>query len=311
MVVMTSAASTAQRIENPYHDRIEGGILVYTGAGREGHQSLAGVNNRIPTQVDQRFPIYGFQKVASRRDQSVGAKRWRFLGLLEYLRHYPENQLDVRNDLRRVWLFELCVHSHLAEVPVALDQRLALEAVSERQATVPDDLNDRAVAEICPPTDRIAERTDALEVEGERSRLLSLTPRDFEHIVRDVLSSTGFEHVRVTRYSQDGGIDVEAIADSRMWPIRGLFLQIQAKRWLHTVGRKEIAELRGSLQPFARGAVVTTSHFSRAAITEASEQGKNPIVLVDGYLFARMTREMRAGLNGTHQTSAEGMNGLT
>jgi restriction system protein len=65
-------------------------------------------------------------------------------------------------------------------------------------------------------------------------------------------------------------------------------VQVQAKRWLHSVGRKEVAELRGSLQPFARGVVITTSHFSRAAINEASEAGKNPVALVNGFRLSRV-----------------------
>jgi restriction endonuclease Mrr len=93
-------------------------------------------------------------------------------------------------------------------------------------------------------------------------------------------------------YSQDGGIDVNAFAGQLMWPIRDLLVQVQAKRWLHTIGRKEVAELRGSLQPFARGAVVTTSYFSRAAVAEAQKVGKNPIVLVDGYSFASLVKSL-------------------
>jgi len=65
-------------------------------------------------------------------------------------------------------------------------------------------------------------------------------------------------------------------------------VQVQAKRWLHSVGRKEVAELRGSLQPFAKGAVVTTSHFSRAAINEATDEGKSPIALVDGFRLSKV-----------------------
>jgi hypothetical protein len=42
------------------------------------------------------------------------------------------------------------------------------------------------------------------------------------------------------------------------------------------------------LQPFARGAVVTTGHFSKAAISEASEEGKNPIALVDGFRLSQV-----------------------
>ena len=73
-----------------------------------------------------------------------------------------------------------------------------------------------------------------------------------------------------------------------MWALANTMVQVQAKRWLHSVGRKEVAELRGSLQPFARGAVVTTSHFSKAAINEAHEEGKNPIVLVDGFMLSQV-----------------------
>jgi restriction system protein len=75
---------------------------------------------------------------------------------------------------------------------------------------------------------------------------------------------------------------------ARTWLFESTLVQVQAKRWLHSVGRKEIAELRGSLQPFARGAVVTTSHFSKAAINEAREVGKNPIALVDGFRLSKI-----------------------
>ena len=75
-VILTSSPSARQIKENPYHDRIEGDVLVYTGAGREGDQSLGGVNRRIPQQAVQSFPIYGFSLIGSRRDQKIGTRRW-------------------------------------------------------------------------------------------------------------------------------------------------------------------------------------------------------------------------------------------
>jgi hypothetical protein len=93
-VILTSIPTARQLSENPYHDRIENDVLVYTGAGREGDQTLGGVNKRLPQQMDVNFPAYGFVLVKSRRDPSLGPKRWRFLGLLEYLRHYPDSQAD-------------------------------------------------------------------------------------------------------------------------------------------------------------------------------------------------------------------------
>ena len=71
-----------------------------------------------------------------------------------------------------------------------------------------------------------------------------------------------------------------------------MLVQIQAKRWLHTVGRREVAELRGSLDQYARGTVVTTSHFSKAATIEATTAGKNPIVLIDGIRLASIIKSL-------------------
>ena len=93
-VIMTSVQGVHSAAENPYHDRLEAGVLTYTAAGRLGQQTLAGANNRLIEQKTFNFPIHGFVLIASRRDSSVGPKRWRYLGLLEYLRHYPDTQLD-------------------------------------------------------------------------------------------------------------------------------------------------------------------------------------------------------------------------
>jgi HJR/Mrr/RecB family endonuclease len=290
VIVMTSVVSARQASENPYHDRIEQDILVYTGAGREGNQSLAGVNKRIPQQLDLAFPIYGFLLIGSRRDKNFGPKRWRFLGLLEYLRHYPETQTDVRGRVRQVWLFEFRIHREPEIVPVQNDLAVSLEVIQAARATHYVSEKDREVAPMNVLGNSEDAKEDAAQIEAVRKQLLASSPQQFEHIIRDVLVRTGFESVNVTKYSQDGGIDVNAFAGKLMWPLQNLLLQIQAKRWLHTIGRKEVAELRGSLQPFARGAIVTTSHFSKAAISEASDPGKNPIVLVNGYDFASLIK---------------------
>jgi HJR/Mrr/RecB family endonuclease len=294
MAILTSLPSARYAAENPYHDRIEGNVLVYTGAGREGDQSLAGVNRRIPQQISENFPIYGFQLIGSRRDRTIGQKRWRFLGLLEYVRHYPEHQLDTRGEMRQVWVFELALHIEPQVVPVDVDRPLSEELLRASNLRRGITEADRDVVGPIALSDRDDGRDRAIEVESERMRLLGLSPQEFEHWIKTMLIATGFEKVVVTKYSQDGGIDVNAFAGRSMWPIRELLIQVQAKRWLHTVGRKEVAELRGSLQPFARGSVVTTSHFSKAAINEAEEAGKNPIVLIDGYALAKIALTQKA-----------------
>jgi restriction endonuclease Mrr len=293
-VVLTAAPTARQASENPYHDRIEDDVLVYTGAGREGDQTLGGVNKRIPQQFELNFPIYGFIIVGSRRDRTLGRRRWRFLGLLEYLRHYPDSQVDSRKAVRNVWAFEFRILREIDLVEVKNDYPLSDSAIRESRHRLKE-LADET--QIQRSETQVELGLDAAQVEQMRARLLGVVPERFEHLIRDLLLATGFEKVAVTRYTQDGGIDVNAYASSRMWPVRDMLVQVQAKRWLHSVGRKEVAELRGSLAPNARGTIVTTSHYSKAAITEATESQKTPIVLVDGYTLASlfMTHKLPVG----------------
>jgi restriction system protein len=128
--------------------------------------------------------------------------------------------------------------------------------------------------------------TDLSIIEPIRRKLLSFNPRDFEFFIHDLLLHSGFINIEVTKFSQDGGIDLNARPNESLWPLRHMLLQFQAKKWLHTVGRKEVAEFRGSMQPHAIGCIITTSHFSKAAIRESSEPGKVPISVIDGHLLA-------------------------
>jgi restriction system protein len=156
-------------------------------------------------------------------------------------------------------------------------------------------LEDREVVSPAVSPEEVG-RLDLAALEPVRKQLLAYEPRQFEHVIHDLLQQSGFEQVEVTKYSQDGGIDVNARPGRRSWPIRHLLIQVQAKRWLHTVGRKEVAELRGSLQPHAAGCIVTTSHFSRAALAESTDPGKVPIAVIDGYELANIVKLMNLQL---------------
>lgn len=282
--IMTSDQSFHGARENPYHDRLEGGVLTYTAAGKLGQQTLAGMNSRLIEQKISNFPIHGFSLIASRRDRSVGAKRWKYLGLLEYLRHYPDTQVDVDGKVRKVWLFEFKIHDERQVLPLAADVTVANEViVASRLQEGSGSADDEIINESGAP-----QSADVKRAEEVRGRLLAMEPRRFEVFVKDLLLHCGFRDVCVTRFTADGGVDVNARTGSRLWIFEDTLVQVQAKRWLHSVGRKEVAELRGSLQPFARGAVLTTSHFSKAAINEASEQGKNPIALIDGFRLSKI-----------------------
>jgi restriction endonuclease len=286
--IMTSVQDFHGTGENPYRDRLEDGVLTYTAAGKRGQQTLSGVNSRLTEQRTFNFPIHGFVLIASRRDKAVGPRRWKYLGLLEYLRQYPDMQLDAGGQIRKVWLFEFKIHQEEKVLPLCVEAAVSSQILAAS----------RLVAESSDDDDIIDEgsglQTEDIErIERVRGKLLAMAPRNFELFIKDLLLHCGFLDVCVTRFTADGGIDVSARVGGRIWIFENSLVQVQAKRWLHSVGRKEVAELRGSLQPFARGAVVTTSHFSRAAINEAGEGGKNPIALVDGLRLSKVVLDER------------------
>jgi HJR/Mrr/RecB family endonuclease len=286
-VVMTSVQGLHGAGENPYHDRLEAGILTYTAAGKIGQQTLAGVNNRLIEQAQFNFPIHGFVLVASRRDTNVGPKRWKYLGLLEYLRHYPDTQLDADGKVRKVWLFEFKIHHDQQVLPLANEAAISSQIIIDSRHLGRRHHDDDEIMDQCD--DQQAE--DFERIERVRSQLLAMEPKNFEFFVKDLLLHCGYMDVCVTKFSADGGVDVNARAGGRIWIFENTLVQVQAKRWLHSVGRKEVAELRGSLQPFAKGTVITTSHFSKAAIYEAGEDGKNPITLIDGFRLSKVVIE--------------------
>lgn len=292
IVIMTSLPDAKVLCENPYHDRIEGDVLVYTGAGKVGDQSLIGANARIPRQINERFPIWCFQLQSNRRNKSTGPKRWMFLGLLHFLRSYTESQIDSAGGSRLAHVFELRVLNGFNEVAVELDCATMESVLAENAVENTLEENDREVELVEPVAASSAD--DPAKLEEIRRELLRQDPRQFETTISTLLVRTGFQDVEVTRYSQDGGIDVNARPGPCVWPMRHLLLQVQAKRWLHTVGRREVADLRGSILPHAVGCIVTTSHFSKAAIIESATDGKVPIALVNGHELAGLIRS--AGL---------------
>ncbi len=284
IVIMTSVPNAKLLTENPYHDRVEDDVLVYTGTGRLGDQAELGPNAKILKQRDSSFPIWGFQLQTSRRDRSSGPKRWKFLGLLQLLRNYVEAQSDATGELRNVCIFEFGVHRHISEIAVGFDAETMATLIRESANLGFDDEADREVELKESPL--AVSPSDASTLAIIRTRLLQQEPRTFELTIGALLAKSGYEYVDVTRFSQDGGIDVNARPGHLMWPMQHLLLQVQAKRWIHTVGRREVAELRGSILPHSVGCIITTSHFTRAAITESSNAGKVPIALVNGNQLA-------------------------
>jgi hypothetical protein len=288
-VAILTAAEDSGRLptENPYHDRIEGSILIYTAQGREGDQVLTGRNKRLVEQYSVPTPFFGFT--------NIGRQRYRFLGLLELLRHYQESQADKKGSLRKVWVFEFRIHDKPEVVPIEDSASISASLLAESRRSEPLGTSEREVAPL--PEDE-AEATAPMERETVRVQLFQFAPYDLEHFIKLIFERTGFVRVSVTRASGDGGIDVNAYVDEKNDFFAATHVQAQVKRWRHAVGSPEINNFRGALSTTAKGVFVTTSHFTRAALAEARHETKPSIALVDGDKLASIV--IRSGIS-THR----------
>lgn len=290
LAIMTAAEESGKlSSENPYNDRIEGDILIYTAQGREGDQLLSGRNKRLLEQYSLPIPFYGFI--------NLGRQTYRFLGLLELLRHYQEIQADTKGTLRKVWLFELRVHKHPELIPISQAQIICSELLAESRRKNPLTDLEREVSESITANRNGSDENPSFEVEAVRSRLLQVQPYQFEHLVRALMERSGFINVAVTPPSGDGGIDINAyVAESNDF-FAGTHIQAQVKRWRHSVGNVEINNFRGALNTTAKGVFLTTSHYTRAAILEAKHEFKPCITLIDGTRLSKMIIQSRIDLS--------------
>lgn len=292
IVITTSSESVnISFARNPYADRVEGDLLIYTAAGLAGDQSLSGVNKRIVEQYERPLPIFGFINEGSTKGR-------RFLGLLELLRNYQETQLDGKRNLRQTWIFEFRIHRSPTVVPLEFARQISETIISESREKLKDE--ERGEIKLVESDEALAQTpeksiVDSVALEDLRSKLLLINPYSFEELIKDTIERNGFYQVSVTKRSGDGGIDINGYLDPSHYFAHDVLVQFQAKRWKHSVGRKEVAQLRGSLEsPF--GVIITTSHFTIQATQEAKESGQKPIVLVDGTRFSEIVSTLQVPL---------------
>lgn len=129
--------------------------------------------------------------------------------------------------------------------------------------------------------------------------ILNNSPSFFEHLVMDLLLKMGYGYDEnsgvVTGRSHDGGVD-GIINEDKL----GLdLIYIQAKRYngTNTVGRKEIQAFIGAMEHVQKGVFITTSSFTKEAISFVDKQQQKNIKLIDGKLLADLLVKYQVGIN--------------
>lgn len=126
-------------------------------------------------------------------------------------------------------------------------------------------------------------------------QLKSLSPNGFERICQRLLRESGFEQVKVTGRSGDGGID--GIGLLQVNPFVSFKVIFQCKRYQGSVSPSQIRDFRGAMLGRAdKGIFMTTGTFTSDAKKEARRDGVPPIELVDGEKLIEMFELVELGL---------------
>lgn len=114
------------------------------------------------------------------------------------------------------------------------------------------------------------------------SQILELNDKDFEELVKHLLSALGFEDPQVVGGSGDRGVDVTGTLNSS--GLARVDVYVQAKRYQlgSKVESKDVRKLRQVIPIYGQGAVITTADFEQNAYGVASEVGFSRIGLVNG-----------------------------
>ena len=135
--------------------------------------------------------------------------------------------------------------------------------------------------------------------DDHRARLLeilqALPPAGFERFCQRLLRESGFQDVRVTGKSGDGGIDgIGILQVNALVSFKVLF---QCKRYQGSVSPSQVRDFRGAMQGRAdKGIIITTGSFTTDAKKESVRDGVPPIELVDGEKLVEMLENLELGL---------------
>jgi len=132
-------------------------------------------------------------------------------------------------------------------------------------------------------------RDQAIEI------MRQLPPRGFEQLCQRIMRESGFQQVKVTGRSGDGGID--GIGVLQINPFVTFKVLFQSKRYSGPVSAAQVRDFRGAMMGRAdKGLIITTGTYTADAQVEAVRDGVPPIELVDGQGLVSLLEQLELGL---------------
>jgi restriction system protein len=207
---------------------------------------------------------------------------------IAWARMYLVHSGHIDSSARGIWVLTgKGMSEDLAKLdPVALSRSVASAFKSERGSPA-------------SKTEAPSDNREPAELEEASTNLLpvlkSLSPSGFERLCQRLLREYGFQNVKVTGRSGDGGIDGEGILEIN--PLLSFKVIFQCKRYEASVSSSMVRDFRGAMIGRAdKGIFLTTSTFTMDARKEAVRDGAGPIELVDGKKLVSMFETLQLGL---------------
>ena len=162
-------------------------------------------------------------------------------------------------------------------------------AIKQEKQDIPQAESDEIDSEELPSPDQQNYRSRLMEV------LRSIPPDGFERLCQRLLRESGFQQVKVTGRSGDGGIDGNGLL--QLNPFVSFQVLFQCKRYSGSVVVSQVRDFRGAMMGRAdKGIILTTGTFTKDAKSEAIRDGVPPIELVNGEKLIDMFEQLELGL---------------
>lgn len=213
-----------------------------------------------------------------------------------WTRTYLKKTGAVQNKSRGVW----AVTDYGREL-LSLPESEAQEKLRAEFRTYQSKYRQAAGSTDGAPADTSSDPPSDSEWQSELLATLRAMPPDaFERLCQLVLRAHGFRDVKVTGRSGDGGIDGVGVLRVELISFRVVF---QCKRYMGTVGARDIREFQGAMMGQAeKGLFLTTGHFSGSAQDEAVRPGAPAIDLIDGLELCDLLKERDLGVRTETET---------
>jgi restriction system protein len=158
---------------------------------------------------------------------------------------------------------------------------------------------------LVPPAASTARANLLKQIHSEREnvksdllkKLRQLSGGEFESYLETLLIKLGYENVELRGGSTDEGIDLFCEMSQGINQVK-TGVQAKCKQAQREVGPKDVRLLRDVLPKFkcSQGVLITTSKFNHDAYEAATEEGRQPIILIDGDKLADLALEHEVGV---------------